>query len=489
MNAGRLQPLSAPRPDAGGAEPANDLAVLGHACLLEHENLLHGDHLTFHAGDLRDAGDLAGAVAQPRLLADDLNRGRDLLAHGALREVCRAHRDHRLDTHQRIPRRVRVHGRQRAVMTRIHRLQHVERFFASHLADDNAVRTHTQRVNHELTLADGALAFDVWRSRLEARDVRLVKLQLGRVFDGDDAFFLGDESREDVQQRRLTSAGASADQHVQPGAHAVRQEVEHRPCQGAQGDQILGFQALGRKAANRQQRAVHRERRNDGVDTRTVRQACVDHRRAVVHAAADVADDAIDDPQQVTIVAECGGHTLQMSVPLDEHVLVRVDENIVDGRIPKERLERSEAEHVIHQLAEERFAFAQADWDAFFVEEVVDQRADLAFHARAVGLRERLEIQPIEQLAMDVGLQLEILLPGRRLRRPLRRRLLWPGRRRGTGSVGRARSLTRWNVARASRLLWFFSRFGWSFDRWDQRAHRLTTWTRCDQGSAGRRAC
>src|SRR5215831_4695602 len=177
-----------------------------------------------------------------------------------------------------------------------------------------------------------------------------------------------------------------------------------------------------------------------------------------------------------------------MAVPLDEHVLVRVDENIVDGRIPKERLERSEAEHVVHQLAEERFAFAQADRDAFFIEEVVDQRADLAFHARAVGLRERLEIQPIEQLAMDVGLQLKILLPGRRLRRPLRRRLLWPGRRRRIGSVSRANGLARWSVGRSSRLL-ILGGFGWSCDRWDQRAHRVTTWTRCGPGSAGRRAC
>ena len=40
------------------------------------------------------------------------------------------------------------------------------------------------------------------------------------------------------------------------------------------------------------------------------------------------------------------------------------------------------------------------------------QRADFRFGARAIGRRERLEIQPVEQLAVDVGLQLEILRRG-----------------------------------------------------------------------------
>src|SRR5262249_3423799 len=159
----------------------------------------------------------------------------------------------------------------------------------------DAIRTHTQGVDYELALPDGAFAFDVRRARLEPRDVRLMELQLGRVFDGDDALPLRDEPRHHVEHRRLTGAGDAADQHVQPGAHTVRQEVEHRPGHRTKGDQVLGLQALGRKAANREQRAVHGQRRNDGVDTRAVGQTRVDHRRAVVDAAADAADDAIDD--------------------------------------------------------------------------------------------------------------------------------------------------------------------------------------------------
>jgi len=39
----------------------------------------------------------------------------------------------------------------------IHGLQHVERFLAAHLAHDDAVRPHAQRVDDQLPDADGAV--------------------------------------------------------------------------------------------------------------------------------------------------------------------------------------------------------------------------------------------------------------------------------------------------------------------------------------------
>ena len=56
-----------------------------------------------------------------------------------------------------------------------------------HLADDDAVGTHAQRVLDEVALRDLALALDVRRARLQRHDMLLLQLQLGRVLDGDDA--------------------------------------------------------------------------------------------------------------------------------------------------------------------------------------------------------------------------------------------------------------------------------------------------------------
>ena len=136
----------------------------------------------------------------------------DLLAQHLGREIDAGHRHHALDAAERVARRVRVHGRQRAVVARVHRLQHVERLGAAHLADDDAVRPHAQAVAHEVALGDLAFAFDVRRPRFEAHDVRLLQLQLGRVLDRDDALVLRDEARQHVEQRRLAGAGAARDQ-------------------------------------------------------------------------------------------------------------------------------------------------------------------------------------------------------------------------------------------------------------------------------------
>ena len=173
----------------------NDLPFSRDADLFEHENLLHGDDVAFHAGDLRDTGHFARAVAETRLLNDDLNRGGDLVAHGALGKVDSAHPDHRFHARQRVARRVGMDGRQRPVVTRIHRLEHVERFLAADLAHDDAIGSHTQRIDDKLALAHGALAFDVRRSRLEPRHVLLTQLQFRRVLDGDDALVFRDEAR------------------------------------------------------------------------------------------------------------------------------------------------------------------------------------------------------------------------------------------------------------------------------------------------------
>ena len=64
---------------------------------------------------------------------------------------------------------------------------------AAALAEDDAFGPHAQRVLDQLTLADFALALDVRRPRLHARNVRLLQLKLGGVLDGDQPLLVRDE--------------------------------------------------------------------------------------------------------------------------------------------------------------------------------------------------------------------------------------------------------------------------------------------------------
>ena len=55
-------------------------------------------------------------------------------------------------------------------------------------------------------LADLAFAFNIWRARFHTRNVRLLKLKLGRIFDRYHAFLVTDRSRQRIEQRCLTGA-------------------------------------------------------------------------------------------------------------------------------------------------------------------------------------------------------------------------------------------------------------------------------------------
>ena len=78
-------------------------------------------------------------------------------------------------------------------------------------------------------------------------------------------------------------------------------------------------------------------------------------------------------------------------------------------RVAQQRLERPEAEHLVDQLAEQHVALAQAERRALLGEQLADERPDLALGARPIGLRQRLEVQAVEQLLVNVRLELDVL--------------------------------------------------------------------------------
>ncbi len=161
-----------------------------------------------------------------------------------------------------------------------------------------------------------ACPLDIGRPGLQADHVLLLQLQLGRVLDGDDPLIGRDVGGEDVEQGGLAGAGAAGDHDVQAGldtgGERTRQIVGVRVLNSSRSSIA---QALGAKAPDRQDRAVDRQRRDDGVDPRAVRQAGVDHRRGFVDAPPDPGDDAVDDVHQVGVVDKAGLGLFQLAPP------------------------------------------------------------------------------------------------------------------------------------------------------------------------------
>src|SRR5437870_4351475 len=176
LDAPRLEPFGEARPNAGRAEHPHHVPFRVDAPTLEGENVLHRDDIALHPHKLGDGYHLARPVREAAHLNDDVDRAGNLLPHRLFGQVEIRHRNHRLQTTEGIAWTIGVQGRQRAVMTGVHGLQHVDRLWTPDLADDDAIRPHAQRVDQELALRHLPLTLDVGAACLEAYHMRLPQL-------------------------------------------------------------------------------------------------------------------------------------------------------------------------------------------------------------------------------------------------------------------------------------------------------------------------
>src|SRR3954452_16970862 len=426
-----LELLDELRPDPCRLEPALDLAF-DDAGLLEHEDVLHDDDIAFHPLDFGDVHDLARPVLETRLLDDEVDRRGDLLADGPQGQGDAGHQDHRLEPRQHVAWAVGVAGGHRAVVTRVHGLEHVEGFARTALPDDDPVGAHAERVADELPDRDLALAFDVGRPRLEGHDVLLTKLELGRVLDGHDPLVIRDERREHVQRGRLARAGTAGHEDVQAGLHARAEEVEHVGRGGAEPDEVVDRERRRRELPDGDDGADQRQGRDDRVDARAVGEASVDHRARLVDPAPDGGDDPVDDAHDVVVVLEDDVRQLELAGPLDVDLPRPVDHDLRDGLVAEEGLQRTEADDLVGDLLEHPDALGARQGEAFLVDDLAEDLLDLAAHLDLVRQVE-LRVEVLDDPALDPELHVPERLPDGSLGHQPRR----GGRGRATARGGR----------------------------------------------------
>ena len=214
-----------------------------------------------HAHDLRDLDDPARAVGTALLAHDEVDRIGDLLADRRHRQPDVGHQRERLEPAQRLRAAARVDRAERARMAGAQRHEQVQRLRPAHLADDQPVRAHPQRVAHEPPDRDLAAALQVRRPRLEPHDVRQRQPQLGRILDRHHPLGGIDERGQRTERRRLPRAGATADQQRAARGDRAAEEVEQRRRERPVRDQVRRREAARAKAPDRQQRPVQRQRR------------------------------------------------------------------------------------------------------------------------------------------------------------------------------------------------------------------------------------
>ena len=113
------------------------------------------------------------------------------------------------------------------------------------------------------------------------------------------------------------------------------------------------------------------------------------------------------------IVLKRRRHLLELAGALDEYLLVCVDQNVADRLVAEQRLERSEAEDLVDDVAENRIALRDRQRHAASAIERETSTRISASTLLALGGRELLEIQLRQQLAVHAAAHFQVLCPAR----------------------------------------------------------------------------
>ena len=219
-------------------------------------HLLGGDDVVLEPHHVGDAGHAPVPGAQARKLHHEVDAARDLAPQGGEGDVSAPRHQHVLEADERVARVVRVQGAHRAGVAGVHRLEHLVRLGAPHLADDDAVGAHAQGIDEEVAHRHLPGSFRADRPGLEADDVGLLELELRRVLDGDEALAVRDLPRQGVHERGLAGAGAAGNEDVEPRLHRDAEELAHRGRQHLALRHLVESGPLHDEAPNRDRRPV-----------------------------------------------------------------------------------------------------------------------------------------------------------------------------------------------------------------------------------------
>ena len=128
----------------------------------------------------------------------------------------------------------------------------------------------------------------------------------------------------------------------------------------------------------------------------------------LVDAAADLADDALADVQELGIVAKADVGRLHPAIYLDEADPGTVDHDVGDVVARQQRLERAVAENVVADVLEQLLLLGDRHHDILERDDLVDDVADLVAGAVAVELTELGQVDGVDQGIEDRRLDVVI---------------------------------------------------------------------------------
>ena len=148
------------------------------------------------------------------------------------------------------------------------------------------------------------------------------------------------------------------------------------------------------------------QRRNNRVDARAVGQASVHHGRRFIDPPAHAGNDALDDLHEVLVVFERQASQFQLARALNVNPVIAVDQNVGDGVVFEQRLERAEAENFVEDFARQPLALGKAERNDLAVDRIPDEDKNFFTRCISSAAAQFFQIKTVENLAMQVRLYL-----------------------------------------------------------------------------------
>ena len=99
----------------------------------------------------------------------------------------------------------------------------------------------------------------------------------------------------------------------------------------------------------------------------------------------------------------------KLAGPFHVDLVVAINQDVGNGRVFEQRLERAEAKDFIQNFTGQAFALSETQRDGFAVHGVPDQQQNFFASSVAGSASQFLQIEAIEDLAMKIGLNLLVL--------------------------------------------------------------------------------
>jgi len=233
-----------------------------------------------------------------------------------------------------------------ALVAGVERREQIHDLRTADLADHDAIGTHPQCLPDQVTHRHLADAFDIGAARDQPDQVRMLRCQLGGVFDADDPLRGVDGAEQRGQHGGLTGAGTAGNQEGQPRRDDVGDERDGGRRDGPGADEAGQVLRRGPQDPQREAGARGGDRRQHGMQphgqaTADTAEVAIDPRLRIIEPPPGRQREPLRQALHGILVRESDGAAAQPVSVVDPHLVRCADQHVGRTRCPQQRFQNS----------------------------------------------------------------------------------------------------------------------------------------------------